>query len=138
MLNLALVPLLLVALGVILFGVRYMRREAFLPYHSAVAGKSWSELDAGVQRVVLGMLRIIGGGFATLGVTLLWLCFALHAGARWAPWAILTVSATALVPMLYVAIQLRSFRPDAQTPVRPTAVMMGLIVLGVGLSLFAG
>jgi hypothetical protein len=56
---------------------------------------------------------------------------------RWAPWAILTVSATALIPMLYVAIQLRSFRPDAQTPVRPTLVMMALIVLGVGLSLFA-
>jgi uncharacterized protein YjeT (DUF2065 family) len=137
MLNLALVPLLLVALAVILFGVRYMRREAFLPYHAAVAGKSWSELDAGVQRIVLGMLRIIGGGFATFGVSLLWLCFALHEGVRWAPWAILTVSATVLVPMLYVAIQLRSFRPDAQTPVRPTLVMMALIVLGVGLSLFA-
>ena len=137
MLNLALVPLLLVALAVILFGVRYMRREAFLPYHSAVAGKSWSELDAGVQQIVLGMLKIIGGGFATLGVTLLWLCFALYEGVRWAPWAILTVSAAALVPMLYVAIQLRSFRPDAQTPVRPTLVMMALIILGVGLSLFA-
>ena len=137
MLNLALVPLFIVALAVIVFGVRYMRRDSFMPYHAAVAGKSWSELDAGVQRVVLGMLRIIGGGFATLGVTLLWLCFALHEGARWAPWAILTVSAAALVPMLYVAIQLRSFRPDAQTPVRPTLVMMALIVLGVGLSLFA-
>lgn len=137
MLNLALVPLLIVALAVIVFGVRYTRCEAFLPYHSAVAGKSWSELDAGVQQVVLAMLGIIGGGFATLGVTLLWLCFALHQGVRWAPWAILTVSATALIPMLYVAIQLRSFRPDAQTPVRPTLAMMALIVLGVGLSLFA-
>lgn len=137
MLNIALVPLVIVALTVILFGVRYMRCDSFMPYHSAVAGKSWFELDAGVQRVVLGMLRMIGGGFGTLGVTLLWLCFALHEGVRWAPWAILTVSAMALVPMLYVAIQLRSFRPDAQTPVRPTLVMMVLVALGVGLSLFA-
>jgi hypothetical protein len=137
MLNLALIPLLLVALAVIVFGVRYMKCDAYLPYHSAVAGKSWSELDAGVQRIVLGMLRMIGGGFATFGVTLLWLSFALHEGARWAPWAILTVSAVMLVPMLLVAVQLRSFQPDAQTPVRPTLVMMALIVLGVGLSLFA-
>jgi hypothetical protein len=137
MLNLALIPLLLVALAVIVFGVRYMRRDSFLPYHAAVAGKSWSELDPGVQVVILGMLRLIGGGFATFGVTLLWLCFALHGGARWAPWAILTVSAIALAPMLYVAIQLRSFRPDAQTPVRPTLVMMVLIALGIGLSIFA-
>ena len=137
MLNLALAAVLLVALAGIVFGVRYMRREDFLPYHAAVAGKSWSELDPGVQVVVLGMLRIIGGGFVTLGVTLLWLCFALHSGARWAPWAILTISAVALGPMLYVAVKLRTFRPDAQTPVRPVLVMMILIVVGVGLSIFA-
>ena len=137
MLNLALAAVLLVAFGAILFGVRYMRREAYLPYHAAVAGKSFSELDPGIQVIILGMLKIIGGGFATLGVALLWLCFALHEGARWAPWAILTISAVALGPMLYVAITLRTFRPDAQTPVRPTLAMMVLILVGVGLSLLA-
>jgi hypothetical protein len=137
MLNLALASVLPVALAGIVFGVRYMRRDAFLPYHAAVAGRGWPELDPGVQVVILGMLRIIGGGFATLGVTLLWLCFALHEGARWAPWAILTVSAAALVPMLHVALKLRAFRPEAQTPVRPTVAMMLLIVVGVGLSLLA-
>jgi hypothetical protein len=137
MLNLALAAVLLVALAGIVFGVRYMRREAFLPYHEAVAGKSWAELDPGVQVVILGMLKIIGGGFVTLGVTLLWLCLALHEGARWAPWAILIISAAALGPMLYVAIKLRAFRPDAQTPVRPTLVLIILIVFGVGLSILA-
>jgi hypothetical protein len=137
MLNLALAAVLLVALGGILFGVRYMRRDEYLPYHADVAGKSWNELDPGVQTIILGMLKIVGGGFATLGVTLLWLCFALHEGARWAPWAILTISAVELGPMLYVAMRLRAFRPDAQTPVRPTLAMMVLIVAGVGLALLA-
>jgi hypothetical protein len=137
MLNLALAAVLFVALACIVFGVRYMRRDAFLPYHAAVAGKSWAELDPGVQVVILGMLKIIGGGFATFGVTLLWLCFALHGGARWAPWAILIVSAAALGPMLYVALQLRAFRPGAETPVRPTLAMMVLIGVGVGLSILA-
>lgn len=137
MLNLALAAVLLVALGGILFGVRYMRREAYLPYHADVAGKSWNELDPGVQTIILGMLKVIGAGFVTLGVTLLWLCFALHEGVRWAPWAILTVSAVALGPMLYVAAKLRTFRPGAQTPVRPTLAMMVLIVAGVGLALLA-
>jgi hypothetical protein len=137
MLNLALAAVLLVALGGILFGVRYMRRDEYLPYHADVAGKSWNELDPGVQTIILGMLKIVGGGFATLGVTLLWLCFALHERARWAPWAILTISAVELGPMLYVAMRLRAFRPDAQTPVRPTLAMMVLIVAGVGLALLA-
>ena len=137
MLNLALAAVLLVALAGIVFGVRYMRREAFLPYHAAVAGTPWAELDSGVQVVILGMLKIIGGGFTTFGVTLLWLSFALRDGARWAPWAILTISAAALGPMLYVALKLRAFRPDAPTPVRPTVAMMVLIVVGIGLSILA-
>jgi hypothetical protein len=137
MLNLALPAVLIVALAGIVFGVRYMRREAFLPYHAAVAGQSWAELEPGVQIVILGMLKIIGGGFITLGLTLLWLSFALHEGARWAPWAILTISAAALGPMLYVAIRFRAFRPDAQTPVRPTLAMIILIVVGVSLSVLA-
>src|SRR5437879_12253674 len=98
MLNLALAAVLLVAFGAILFGVRYMWREAYLPYHAAVAGKSFTELDPGVQVIILGMLKIIGGGFATLGVALLWLGCALHDGARWAPSSILTGSAAPLVP----------------------------------------
>jgi hypothetical protein len=43
----------------------------------------------------------------------------------------------ALGPMLYVATKLRSFRPDVQTPVRPTLAMIVLIVVGVGLSILA-
>lgn len=132
---LGLAMVVVVAIGGILFGVRYMRREAYLPYHAVVAGKAFTELDPGVQAIILGMLKIIGGGFATLGVALLWLCYALLKGERWAPWAILTVSAVALIPMLYVAITFRTFRPGAPTPVRPTCVMMILIVIGVGLSL---
>src|SRR5260221_5320451 len=111
MLDLALAAVLLVAFGAILFGVRYMRREAFLPYHADVVGKSWGELDAGVQVIILGMLKIIGAGFATLGVTLLWLCFALHEGARWAPWAILTVSAVWARPTLYVSLPIHRHLP---------------------------
>ena len=130
MVNLALAAVLPVALGAVLFGVRYLRRDAYLPYHAVVAGKSFVDLDPGVQAVILGMLRIIGGGFVTLGVALLWLCFALHGGA---PWAILSVSATALGPILYVALTLRAFRPEAQMPVRPTVTMMVLIVAWVAL-----
>ena len=100
MLNFALASVLLVALAGIVFGIRYMRRQAFLPYHAAVAGKSWAELDPGVQTIILGMLKIIGGGFVTLGVTLIWLCFALDEGARWPPWTVRTISAVALGPML--------------------------------------
>jgi hypothetical protein len=40
MLNLAITPLVIAGLAGLLFGVRYMRREAYLPYHAAVAFRS--------------------------------------------------------------------------------------------------
>lgn len=89
--HLALAMVIVVALGGVLFGVRYMRRESYLPYHAVVAGKAFTELGPSVQAMILGMLKII----------------------------------------------LRTFRPGAPTPVRPTCVMTILIVIGVGPSLLA-
>lgn len=68
--GLPLVLLSLAALIAILFGIRYFMAKAFMPYHATVAGKSWSELGPGLQTIILGMLRIIGGGFMTYGVAL--------------------------------------------------------------------
>jgi len=100
MLNAAIARLVVAALLGLVFGGRYLNARTFMPYHATAAGKSWSELDPGIQAVVVAMLRIVGGAFAGLGVTILWLCFALYEGARWAPWAILMISAVMLAPAL--------------------------------------
>lgn len=55
--DLALAMVIVVALGGVLFGVRYMRRETYLPYHAIVVGKPFNELDPGVQAIILGMLK---------------------------------------------------------------------------------
>ncbi len=137
MLNAAIARLVVAALLGLVFGGRYLNARTFMPYHATAAGNSWSELDPGIQAVVVAMLRIVGGAFAGLGVTILWLCFALYEGARWAPWAILMISAVMLAPALYGALKLRSFEPKARTLVGPTLVAMGLIVIGACLAMFA-
>ena len=137
MLNVA-IALLVIAAGLgIAIGVKYLRVTTFMPYQATVVGRSWGEFDPAVQAIILGMLRIIGGSLAGLGVTVLWLCVAIHQGARWAPWAIFSTSAITLGPSLYVALDLRAFRPGAKTPVAPTLAAIALIVVGVGLSAFA-
>ncbi len=137
MTKLPLVFLLLAALLAIFFGVRYLRAKEFMPYHAVVAGKSWSELERGVQTVILGMLNILGGGFATYGLALLWLLLPLHRGESWVPWAVLTITATALLPTLYVTIMLRRFEPKAKTPIVPTLIALALVLAGVGSSYLA-
>jgi len=124
--------LLPAALLSIFFGVRYLRTKEFMPYHAVVAGKSWAEIELGVQTIVLGMLRIVGGGLTTYGLALLWLLLPLNRGESWAPWAALTLTATAVLPTLYVTITLRRFEPRAKTPVVPSLIALALALAGVG------
>jgi len=131
-LKLPLVPLLLAALVSIFFGIRYLLTKEFMPYHAVVSGKSWSQLELGVQTAILGMLKILGGGFITYGLALLWLLLPLNRGELWATWAALSITATTLVPTLYVTIMLRRFQPKAKTPVVPTLIVMALVLASVG------
>jgi len=135
--NLPLVFLLPAALLSIFFGVRYLRTKEFMPYHAVVAGKSWSELDLGVQTIILGMLKIVGGGLTTYGLALLWLLLPLNRGESWAAWAALTITATAVLPTLYVTIMLRRFQPAAKTPVVPTLIALALALAGVAAALLS-
>lgn len=128
------VLLLLAALLAIFFGIRDLTSQEFMPYHAVVAGKPWAQLEPGVQIIILGMLTIIGGGFISYGCGVLWLFLPLNRGEAWARWAILTLTAASIVPTLYVTVMLRRFAPQAETPVGPAALVLALILIGVGLT----
>jgi uncharacterized protein YjeT (DUF2065 family) len=131
----ALLLLGLAALLPIVFGVRYLLTKEFMPYHAVVAGKAWTELDGGVQTIVLGMLRIVGGGLISYGLATLWLLLPLSRGEPWAIWAILTTSAASIGSTLFVTVWLRKVQPKANTPIAPTAVCLALVLAGVGAAL---
>jgi len=131
------VQLLLVSLSALVsvfFAIRYFTTKAYMPYHAVVAGKGWSELDPGVRIIILGMLRIIAGGFATYGVALLWLLLPLSARQSWAAWAVLTLTLAGVLPALYVTLSLRRSAPAARTPVVPAAVVLALGLAGAAVS----
>ncbi|RBP18183.1 hypothetical protein DFR50_101127 [Roseiarcus fermentans] len=131
-----LMALAVAALLGVAMGMKYLTTPAFMPYHAAVVGKTWAEIDPLMQAIVLGMLRVVAGGFLALGVAIGWLTLALAQGAAWAPWAILTTAAAGLGPALYVSLKLRSVRPEAKTPVVPTVAAIVLIVVGTALARF--
>ena len=124
--------MLLAALVSVFFGIRYLLTKEFMPYHAAVSGKAWSQLELGTQTAILGMLKIAGGGFITYGLALLWLLLPLNRGEFWAAWAVLSISAATLGPTLHVTIMLRRFEPRARTPVVPTLIVLALVLTSVG------
>lgn len=136
MLAFQLVLLSIAALLSIFFGIRYFLAKEFMPYHAVVAGKSWSQLTTGLQTIILGMLKIVGGGLTTYGFALLWLLLPLSRHESWATWAALTITMTTVVPTLYVTILLRRFEPLARTPVVPASIVLVLAVVGASTSFF--
>jgi len=118
----------------VFFGLRYFRAKEFMPYHAVVAGRSWREMEPGLQAIILGMLKIIGGGFTSYGLALFWMLVPLGQGQRWAGWAVLTLTVAALVPTLYVTIALRRVAPQARTPIVPAVLVLVLALAGGGLS----
>jgi hypothetical protein len=133
-LRLPLILILLAALISVFFGLRYLLARQFMPYHAVVAGRPWTDLDSGVRTVILGMQRILGGGFIAYGVALLWLLLPMSFRAPWASWAVLTITLPATLPALYVTIALRRAAPSARTPVVPAAVVVALALIGAALS----
>ena len=96
--------LALCALVSMAFGLRYLVAREFMAYHAIVAGRAWQQVDTGLQTILLGMLRIIGGGLLTYGVALLWLLWPLSQRQAWAAGAAFTLTLTAVVPTLYVVV----------------------------------
>ena len=126
----------LVAFLSILAAGRYMATAEFMPYHAIVSGKSWAMLETGLQTIILGMLRIVAGGFLASGVAILWLLMPLSQGKTWANWACLSVGLSVWVPTLYVTILLKSTAPTAEPPIAAAAVTLVLLIIGFALSLF--
>jgi hypothetical protein len=83
------------------WGIGFLLRSQFTPYHGAAAGVPWSEVPANFQVVILALTKLAGG---------LWVAFTLcifvllihpfRQGARWALWAVpLLMLAQYVAPM---------------------------------------
>ena len=129
MVGIELALVVIAALVSIAFGVRYFLATQFMPYHAVVAGRSWSELEPGIQTVIRGFSKIAAAGFLCFGMSLLWLLIPLSSRTAWAPWALLSVTVAEVAPTLYVTLWLRRYAPSARTPVLPAAAVLAIGVL---------
>lgn len=123
--------LALAGLMSVVAALRYLLLTEFMPYHAVVSGREWSSLEPGMQTIIIGMLKIVGGGFLATGVALVWLARSQSLRAPWAPWAALTVLVAQWVPTLYVTLVLKSSNAAAQPPIVPTLLILALGIGGV-------
>lgn len=117
--------------------LRYLFAAEFMPYHAVVAGRQWAAIEPGTQTIILGMLRILAGGFLASGLALAFLCVPLWRGERWAAWAILLVGAAVWGPTLSVTLMLKAAQPAANPPTLATLALLVLIAAGSLMAMFA-
>ena len=133
--ELTVAPFLLAALIGLFLGAKYLRTPTFMPYQQRALGKTWDELDPGVQTILMAMLRAVGGGFLSLGVAMVWAALAVYARLPWAPWAALSIAFAGLAPAISATLLLRRFRSSSRPPTGLAFSALTLIVVGVVLAL---
>ena len=123
-------------LAPLVYGVRYLVRSRFLPYHQAALNMPWEALDFRLQTLLLGLIKVVGGGmFATAvsGFFILFLPF--RAGASWANWALLAIILCSGLPAIYATSSIRR-KTGARTPQLPPilTVILGVIACAIARS----
>jgi hypothetical protein len=86
---------LLLTLAGAAWGIGFLLRSEFTPYHGAAAGVPWSDVPANFQIVMLALTKLAGGLWVASALcVLVLLLIPFRQGARWTLWA---------VPMLMLA-----------------------------------
>jgi hypothetical protein len=114
----------------IFFGLIYLFRPEFMPYHAVAVGRSWSEVDPAFQTIILALMRSTGGGMIVTACAIGILLFKVfRQGIRWAYWAIPVIGLISTLPKLYATIYVARNTP-ASPPWMAAALVTILLVLG--------
>ena len=119
-----------IALTSILFGLIYLLRDRFMPYHSEALELSWSDLEPNLQILILALMRAVAGGFLATGlVILILLIIPFRAGDMWSIYTIPSISLCNSLGTLYATLLVKT-----KTPGNPPFILssIALILTGLG------
>ncbi|MCJ8280438.1 MAG: hypothetical protein MJK14_11180 [Rivularia sp. ALOHA_DT_140] len=126
---------LIAAIVSIVFGVIYLIRSEFMPYHAVALEKQWIELDIKIQTLILALMRVAGGGFLATGiVVILLMVLFFRTNEQWIIFVIPTIGLITSLSSFYATTLVKN-RTPASPPVNLTLISIGLILTGFILSL---
>lgn len=117
------------------FGLIYLFRPEFLPYHAVAIGQAWPEVKPEVQVLILALMRVVGASnlaVAFIGAVILIIPF--RQGSVWARWAFPVMGLIAASGSFYATWYVQS-NTGAATPWQIVLVAITLVALGLVFSL---
>ena len=126
---------LVAAIGSIGFGLVYLARSTFMPYHRDAISTPWEKLEKPYQALFLGLIKVAGGGFLVSGLSVVFMTlFPFRAGEEWVRFAIPIVGLSMAFPVLFATVHVRRHTP-ASPPVGTTLITIALLLVGFTLSM---
>lgn len=119
----------------IIFGIIYLTRSEFMPYHAVALEREWTELDIKTQTLILALMRVAGGGFLATGMAVILLIYLyIKTTEEWIIYIIPTIGFVTSLSSLYATLLVKN-RTAGLPPVNLTLLSIGLMLTGFILSL---
>ena len=126
---------ILIAAGLVLLGMKYLRGAVPLDYHAAMLGGEDVVIGPNLRAILTGLYRSVGATAAALGLAVALLGSLGFLGATaWPALAIFALALIAGTPSL-VAVRRAEQVSGTRTPWRPTAALIALSGLACLLAL---
>ncbi len=113
-----------------IFGLVYLLKDSFMPYHSEAISLKWEEVGTSTQFLILALMRATAGGYIALAFTIFFLQYKLLINKlHWIPLLILIIGTISGVCTVYA-----EFIVSTHTPGKPpiVAAITGELLLIAG------
>lgn len=122
-------------LGTLAFGVTYVLRREFMPYHAQAVGSPWAAVPPAFRVLILNLMKAAGAAWLALTLALaVLLAIPFRQGVAWSRWTIPAVGLVNSVGALYATLQVQLHTP-AKVPWKVPAAIIVLNLAGLVLSL---
>jgi hypothetical protein len=112
------------------FGIIYLLKPSFMPYHSVALSQTWNEVDQNTRILILALMRAVSGGFIVSAISIIFLQYKFSKDKlSWIPLLIVIIGIIIESTTIYATLLVR-----LNTPGKPpvSLAILGLILLAAG------
>lgn len=120
----------LVALICLIFGVVYLVKDSFMPYHSQAVSLAWIDVEADFRFLILALMRAASGGLIVTAILIVWLQIRfIKTRKNWLALMILILGSIMGLALFYATITIRIHTPG-NPPTILNAIMLCFLLIG--------
>lgn len=115
----------------LLFGILYLFKGSFMPYHGEALACNWEEIASGNQILILALMRTVAGGYLAVALTIVILQKKFTTNkTKWIPLLLFGAGVIVSITSVYATLLVRFYTPGNP----PTALALGgVFLLALGL-----